>query len=221
MRRIITATALCVTAVLLVGIGSAEAARSNEPLSSEGVLQQETSLGDLVADALKEAGSAQAALVNAAQFKAGTIPAGKVTPGDVSARLNNPTGKWVVSSLTGKCLKAALERALSRASREPQPSAHFLQVAGLRVTYDRDAAAGARVTSLKIGGAPVQDNTTYRVAMPEDLAKGGSGYFTISCFNEGTIQPGATGTLVEAITALLDANATLNYSQLDRIEAAK
>jgi 2',3'-cyclic-nucleotide 2'-phosphodiesterase (5'-nucleotidase family) len=218
MRRIISAASLCLAAVLVVGTVSAFAARTPTPLTTEGVLQQETSLGDLVADAIKDAGSAQAALVNATQFKPGTIPAGKVTAGDISAWLIKPQRPWVVSNLTGECLKAALERSLSRA---PQQSAHFLQVAGLRVVYDPKAAAGTRVTSLKVGGQPVQDTATYRVAMPDDLAKGGSGYFTIPCFTETTIQPGATGTLADAITAFVEAHATLDYSALNRIEAAK
>ena len=218
MRRIISAASLCLAAVLAIGVGGAFAARSTTPLTTEGVLQQETSLGDLVADAIEEAGSAQAALVNATQFKPGTIPAGKVTAGDISALLIKPGRQWVVSNITGACLKAALERSLSRA---PQQSAHFLQVAGLRVTYDPKAAAGTRITSLKVAGQPVQDTATYRVAMPDDLAKGGSGYFTIPCFTESTIQPGATGTLAEAIAAFVEAHATLDYSNLNRIETVK
>ncbi|MBM3471780.1 MAG: hypothetical protein FJX75_00740 [Armatimonadetes bacterium] len=220
MRQSIAAASLCLATALSVGAGGALAARTETALTTEGVLQQETALGDLVADAIKEAGSAQAALVNATQFKPGTvpIPPGKVTAGDISALLIKPQRPWVVSNITGACLGAALERSLSRA---PQQSAHFLQVAGLRVTYDPKAAAGTRITSLKLGGQPVQDTATYRVAMPEDLAKGGSGYFTIPCFTETTIQDGATGTLADAITAFLEAHATLDYSALNRIETVK
>jgi len=124
MRRTICITGLCLAAILAVGAVSAFAARTTTPLTTEGVLQQETSLGDLVADAIKDAGSAQAALVNATQFKPGTIPEGKVTAGDISALLIKPQRPWVVSNITGACLKAALERSLSRA---PQQSAHFLR----------------------------------------------------------------------------------------------
>ncbi|MCX5834717.1 MAG: 5'-nucleotidase [Deltaproteobacteria bacterium] len=218
MRRTIAPTSLCLALALLVGLGAAHAARATDPLTTEGVVQAETSLGDLVADAVQEAGSAQAALVNATQFKPGTIPAGKVVAGDISGLLINPGRPWVVSKVTGECLKAALERSLSRV---PAESAHFLQVAGLKVTYDPNAAPGTRVTALRIGGQPVQDKTEYRIAMPEDLAKGGSGYFTIPCFNKDTIQPGATGTLAEAIAAYVEAHATLSYGTLDRIVTAK
>ncbi len=217
MRRTIRSTGLCLSLVLLVGVGAVHGARATDPLTTEGVVQAETSLGDLVADALQEAGSAQAALVNATQFKPGTVPAGKVAAGDISALLINPGRPWVVSKITGECLRAALERSLSRV---PAGSAHFLQVAGLKVTYDANAAPGTRVTSLRIGGQPVQDKTEYRIAMPEDLAKGGSGYFTIACFNKDTIQPGATGTLAEAVAAYVEAHATLNYGTLDRIVTA-
>jgi len=202
----------------LIGAGVAHAARSNTPLTSEEVLEQETSLGDLVADCIRQAGSADAALVNATQFKPGTIPAGKVTPGDVSALLVKPARPWSVSNVTGTCLKAALERSLSRA---PAQSAHFLQVSGLHVVFDTNLPAGARVTDLRVGGKPVQDSAVYRVAMPEDLAKGGSGYFTIPCFSEANISPNPAGTLTEAITAFLDAHPTLNYADLNRIVPRK
>jgi 2',3'-cyclic-nucleotide 2'-phosphodiesterase (5'-nucleotidase family) len=163
---------------------------------------------------VRQAGSAQVALVNATQFKSGTLPAGKVVAGDVSGLLVKPTRPWVVSSLSGKALKLALERSLSRA---PDANAHFLQVSGLVVRYDPQAPAGARVTDLQIGDAPCQDATRYRVAMPDDLAKGGSGYFTIAEFSEASILPGATGALAEAIAAFLEANATLDYGTATRI----
>jgi 5'-nucleotidase len=171
-----------------------------------------------VADALREAGGAQAALVNATQFKAGTIAAGKVSGGDASALLINPGRAWVVSKITGECLKAALERALSRA---PSDSAHFLQVSGLKVVYDPGAAPGARVAELRVDGQPVSAESEYRVAMPEDLAKGGSGYFTIPCFNKDAIEAGPPGTLAEAVTAYVDAHAALEYGVLNRIKAAE
>ena len=214
MCRSISRVALCLALMALVGLTGAYAARATDPLTTEGVLQAETSLGDLVADSLREAGSAQAALVNATQFKPGAVPAGKVTGADVAALLTNPGRPWVVSKITGDCLKAALERALSRV---PSDSAHFLQVSGLKVTYDPEATPGTRVTNLRIGDQPVQSKTEYRIAMPEDLAKGGSGYFTIPCFTKDSIQPGANGTLAEAITAYVDAHATLSYGTLDRI----
>ncbi|MBM3500544.1 MAG: hypothetical protein FJX74_17955 [Armatimonadetes bacterium] len=216
MRRSISWIAGGLAALLWLG-GAAQAARTTDPLTTEGVLLREVSLGDLVADALREAGSAQAALVNATQFKPGTIPAGKVTGGDVSGLLINPGRPWVVSAITGDCLKAALERALSRL---PAESAHFLQVSGLKVTYNPNAASGTRVTDLRIGGQPVQGAVEYRVAMPEDLAKGGSGYFTVPCFTKDSIRPGATGTLAEAVAAYVDAHATLNYGDANRIVAA-
>ena len=216
MRRATALVGVCLAGLLVAG---AQAARSTVELTSEGVLEKEVALGDLVADAIREAGQAQVALVNATQFKPGdAVAAGKVTAGDVSALLVKPGRQWVVSQITGECLKAALERSLSRC---PSQSAHFLQVSGLKLTYDEKAGAGARITSLTVDGKAVQNATTYRVAMPDDLAKGGSGYFTIPCFSESTIQPDATGTLADAISAFLDAHATLEYGEPDRIVPAK
>lgn len=56
----------------------------------------------------------------------------------------------------------------------------FLQVSGLRFTFDRARPPGSRVTSVEVGGgdrwAPLEDERVYVVAVPDYLFAGGDGY---------------------------------------------
>ena len=206
---------MTVAIVLLVGgVAWADPGKTATPLSVTGIREREVALGDLVADAIQDAAKADAALVSAAQFRTGDdIPAGKVAMEKVDALLGDPGRIWVVVSVRGSSLKTALERSLTRA---PQASAHFLQVAGIKVTYDRAGGQGSRVKSLKIKNAAVQPETKYKIAMPEDLAKGASGYFTIPDFDgKSIIKEG--GSMSSAISAYLDKKGTVDYTKLDRI----
>ena len=63
----------------------------------------------------------------------------------------------------------------------PTPSNGFLQVAGIKVTFDPGAPKGQRVRSVTLlkTGKVLNDSASYRVAAPEGLAKGGQGYFLV------------------------------------------
>jgi 2',3'-cyclic-nucleotide 2'-phosphodiesterase (5'-nucleotidase family) len=56
----------------------------------------------------------------------------------------------------------------------------FLQVSGLRFTFDRTRPPGQRVTSVEVGGgdawAPLDEQRVYVVAVPDYLFGGGDGY---------------------------------------------
>ncbi|MGQ9732610.1 MAG: 5'-nucleotidase C-terminal domain-containing protein [Candidatus Zipacnadales bacterium] len=215
MRPLVVMVNLSLCLGMLSGAVSADPSKTKTPLSINGTRERETALGDLVADAIMEASGAQAALVNAGQFKPGpSISPGKVSETDIAALLVDPNRKWVISTLTGRSLRLALERSLSRV---PQPNPHFLQVSGIKLTYNPQAEVGARIQNLRIDGTSVQDGSQYQVAMPEDLAKGGAGYFTIEGFNENSIRSGSTGTLLSAIGAYLEGHPSIDYSNLDRI----
>lgn len=198
-----------------------DAARVIVPLSTTEFKTSETTGGDLVADAILEAaegtagGKAQVALINAGQFQPGTVGPGRVTAAQIlGILLTNPDRKWVVSLISGQSLKLAMERSLSRA---PEPSGNFLQVAGLIVEYDENAPAGHRVKSLLVGNKPSQPGEKYRVVMPEDLAKGGSGYFTVPDFNEASIVARPDNTLADAINEFMAQVPERDYANLDRV----
>ena len=58
----------------------------------------------------------------------------------------------------------------------PQPSGRFPQVSGISLQFDLSRKAGERVTAMQVGGAPLIDDKTYRVAVVDFLARGGDDY---------------------------------------------
>jgi len=81
--------------------------------------------------------------------------------------------KTVVLRLTGAQVQEALENGVSRAEN---PSGRFPQVSGLAFTFDTRKPPGERVTSVSVGGAPLEESKTYTLATNNFLAKGGDDY---------------------------------------------
>ena len=111
------------------------------PLSTTNGDTQETSFGDLTADALREASGANLALVAAISFKPGSLAAGPLTEARVGSLLANPEETWAVSRLKGSQIKAALENAVRSA---PLPNTAFLQVSGLSFEFAVNGERGQR-----------------------------------------------------------------------------
>ena len=107
------------------------------------------------------------------------VPAGVLkgdASGDLASYLLFPDDDVAVLRLTGKQVKAALERSVSL---YPSPNPSFLQVSGLEVTFRAGAAPDGRISAVKIGGTELDEGASYEVAMPSNLAKGGLGFFTV------------------------------------------
>ncbi len=206
--------ALCIALTLAVCAASADTI-ANGPISSENAGKQETGFGDMVADALLDASGADIALVAAVSLKPGAIPAGPITGEQVSSLLQNPEEVWTVSKLTGAQVIAALENSLSRL---PGTSSGFLQVAGITVTYSADGPRNGRVQSVSVGSAPLDEQKTYRVAMPLSLAKGGSGYFVV--FSASMIEGDpSTQSVLDAATSMLSRVRSVTYDGKGRLIA--
>ncbi len=75
--------------------------------------------------------------------------------------------------LRGRDLRAALEHGLSQTDRE---GGGFLQVSGVRLAWDPRQPVGQRIVSATVGGGPLDEETTYSVAVPSYLVRGGDGY---------------------------------------------
>jgi len=132
----------------------------------------ETNLGDFVADAMRARMRTDVAFVNGGGIRTDRIvPPGPLTRGDVHGLL--PFGNIVMAlELSGADLRSALEQGLAGLERE---AGGFLQVSGLRLTFDRRRAPGARIVAVEIGGRALDPGARYTVAVANYLARGGDG----------------------------------------------
>ena len=145
----------------------------------------ESPLGNLIADAQR----ADPSVVSGGK----TPVAAFMNPGGIRADLasNNgevtfgqaftvqPFNNFLVSmDMTGTQLKALLEQQFSGVNGPDAPKYKVLQVAGITYTWNPAAAAGSKIVagSLKIGGQPVVDGTSYRIVTNNFLSDGGDGF---------------------------------------------
>jgi 5'-nucleotidase/UDP-sugar diphosphatase len=158
-------------AELQVEIGATET-----PLDSRRatVRSQEAAIGNLIADATREAVGADIGITNGGGIRADReYPAGTVlTRGDILAEL--PFGNVTVKlELTGEQILAGLENGFSQVR---EVAGRFPQISGMTVEVDLDKVPGERVVSVMVGGEPLDPAKTYTVATNDFMAGGGDGY---------------------------------------------
>lgn len=171
------------------------------PLDSRraSVRSMETTIGNVITDAMRAATGADVALTNGGGIRADrTYDAGTtLTRRDVFSELPFGNGTVLVT-LSGADLLAALEHGYSRL---PEASGAFPQISGMTVVLDITQPAGARVVAATVGDAPLDPLATYRVATNDFLLRGGDGY--------GMLGNGET--LVDAAAAQLMASQVIDY----------
>ncbi len=138
--------------------------------------RNETNIGNFIADAFRNELNADVGFLNGGSIRADlTYLPGILTKRDVLSMLpfNNPIVKV---ELTGKTLREVLENGVSRSAEDNEPG-RFPQVSGLTFKYDLSGSAGSRVTEIRVGGMPLQDDKTYTLATSSFLVvDGGDGY---------------------------------------------
>jgi len=154
------------------------------------VRSQETAIGNLVADAVRAATGAEAAIINGGGIRANKqYPVGAtLTRRDILSEL--PFGnKSAVTEITGTALRAALENGVSLLENR---GGRFPQVSNLIVEVDTKAPAGKRILSVKIGGAPLEDARTYKIATNDFMLRGGDGYTMLAGKVTPTVDSGGS-----------------------------
>ena len=134
----------------------------------------EAAIGNLFADALREATKSDVVLINGGGFRGGKVyPAGTVlTRKDILTELPF-LNKAYVLELSGAQIKEALEQGFTGAENEV---GRFPQVSGMRVKADLSRAVGQRVVGVTVNGAPLNPSKAYRLTTNDYLAGGGDGY---------------------------------------------
>lgn len=218
IRQIKLALILMALVVASAAVSAGAASVTSEsPLSTAGVGKSEVSLGDLVADALRRVFDAEMAFVSASELKERDvqIPKGKVDASDITPFVAYTDDPIVLMQLTGAKIKQALERSVLI---YPQKNLGFLQVSGLRFTFDPSKPQESRVTSVLVGergNTQISDSETYTVAMTSSMANGALGYWKIWSKND-KVRDSST-TIPQAVENFFDGRKSINYSNLNRI----
>ena len=161
---------------------------------------QECTVGNLLADAFKNAGNSDAAIVNGGAIKS-NINKGNLTRSqlmEVAPYFNN----IIVKRLPGQCILDALEFGISK---HPTESGGFPQVSG--ISYDIDTSLNStvekdsqgqflnvtgkrKVSNVIINGEEIDQNKNYSVSMSDYIGNGGDGYTMLAkyeVFQEGLL----------------------------------
>jgi 5'-nucleotidase len=139
------------------------------------VRAREANIGNFIADCLRDLMSADVALVNGGGIRSDRLyPKGPITNRHVLSILPFKN-KVVAIQVTGSDLRQALERGVSRVVEEGEDGG-FPQVAGLQFVYNKANQPGSRVLSVTVGGKPLDNNATYKLATSSYLAGGNEGY---------------------------------------------
>jgi 5'-nucleotidase/UDP-sugar diphosphatase len=178
-----------------------EIGTSETPLDSRRatVRSQEAAIGNLIADAMREAVDADIGITNGGGIRADREYAAgsKITRADIFAEL--PFGnKTVKLELTGEQILAALENGFSLVE---EGGGRFPQISGMVVEVDLSKPAGDRVQSVMVGDGPLDPAKTYTVATNDFMANGGDGYVV---FRDGK-------NLIDAADAQLMASQVIDY----------
>ena len=162
------------------------------PFQNYNVRLGEAEIGNLLADSVAEASGAPIAAVNSGGIR-GSLYEGEVYGEDLSAVC--PYGnKIVVLEMKGRTLWDMLENGLARITRDDIPGGRFLQVSGLRYTFDSSLPVGRRLVEVTLAdGTALADDTTYQVAVNDYMAGSlgyaegnGDGYSMLNFYDEQT-----------------------------------
>jgi len=125
-------------------------------------------LGRLLADAYRNIGKADVAIMNNGGIRA-DLPAGPVSYGALF-EVQPFQNRLVRVTVTGAVLREALEHALAGGA----PRAH---VSGLEVWYDPTHPEGQRIRKIRLlNGRSLDLRRNYTIAVPDFLAEGGDGF---------------------------------------------
>lgn len=152
--------------------------RTTVPLDARSAANrnQETNIGDFIAEAFRKTTGADVGLMNGGSIRADTtINPGPLTKRDVLSTL--PFNSKVVKlEVTGATLRAALEHGIARSGEDAEPG-RFPQVAGIRFVFDVRRAPGSRLVEVTVNGQPLNDHKKYTLASTNFIAlDGGDGY---------------------------------------------
>jgi 5'-nucleotidase len=137
---------------------------------------QETNVGNFIADAFRRSLASDVGLMNGGSVRADTIIGpGRLTTRDLLSIL--PFKNSLVKiEITGATLRATLEHGVARSAEDAEPG-RFPQVSGVHFSFDARRPAGSRLVDVKVNGLPLDDAKNYTLTTTSFVAiDGGDGY---------------------------------------------
>lgn len=174
----------------------------------ENVRRKETNLGNLSADAVRAETKSDIAFLNGGSIRT-SIQKGEITKGKIAELF--PFGNTIqVIKLKGSDVKKALEASING---YPEAKGGFLQVSGIKFTFDPSKPAGSRVFDVNVNDKAIDDTKEYTVAINDFLLQGGDGYDVFK-----TKVVAEFGTYEEIFANYLNSNGTKGCEVSGRIE---
>jgi 2',3'-cyclic-nucleotide 2'-phosphodiesterase (5'-nucleotidase family) len=178
------------------------------------VRSEEATMGNLIADAMRDATGADIAIMNGGGIRGDTTydSGRKLTRRDILTEL--PFGNvTVVTELPGSQVLLALENGVSQVEKG---AGRFPQVSGLTFAFDPSAEPGKRVSEVMVGGAALEPDKLYKVAVNDYILGGGDGYAALG--GGRVLTDGPTGQLVaNDVMAYVEKLGTVNVGVDGRI----
>ena len=140
------------------------------------VRQQETEIGNLISDAVREAVGADIAVVNGGSIR-GSLYKGDVYSYDLDAICPYPN-KVIVIEVNAEVIREMLANSLTMMINDNNiPGGRFLNVSGIKYSFTRPSAdKPAQLVDVTLpDGSPLDENRTYTIAVTDYMA-GKSGY---------------------------------------------
>ena len=178
----------------------------------------ESSMGDVIAEALRASADADIAIINGGGIRGGRLyPSGtQLIRKDIQRELPF-ANTAVVVELSGAEVLAALENGVSKFAEK---AGRFPQIAGLAFVFDPGKAVGKRIVSAKIAGSPLDPKKTYKVATNDFMAGGGDGYAMLAKAKK--LDSAAEGQLLtQIVTDYLNAKGTISQQPDGRIRQSE
>ncbi|GFZ22494.1 hypothetical protein CMETHOX_04170 [Lacrimispora indolis] len=171
--------------------------------------RKEAEIGNLLADSVAEVSGASIAVVNGGGIR-GSLYAGEVYGSDLAA-VCPFDNQVVVLEMNGQVLWDMLENSLS-ACTDAFPGGRFLQVSGIRYTFDSSKEPGARLKSVTLAdGTTLDRQQKYQVAVNDYMAgkqgyaeNNGDGYTMLNVYS-GDIPKGSVRLVKETDLTYRDA----------------
>ncbi len=137
----------------------------------EVVRTRESTLGNVITDAMLRAAKADVAIANGGGIRA-SIPAGDITLGQ--AMTSFPFTNFLSTiEVTGADILLALEHGVDE---YPAEAGKFPHVAGMKYKFDPDRPVGKKVFEVTIDGKALDKDANYSLVTNDFMAIGGDGY---------------------------------------------